>query len=415
MIEELQRPRLRPVDAFPVEQDGQTMIAVSDPMSYAEHAILVPPHAFFLITLMDGQHTVEEMQGAFAEQFEGVRLPLEQIRDLVRSLDKGCFLDTAEARARMVEVEQAFREAEVRPAWHDGQAYPGEPDALTKELDGYYRDDDGAGLVGEGAGTSSAVSAVLVPHIDLRAGGACYTHGYRPLFEEDPADLYVILGVAHYGDGSFFVGTGKDFETPLGRVRTARELVSAWTEEASLDVCEGQIAHRTEHSIEFQLLFLQHGLNKRPFEILPVLCGSLEPYLAADKRPEEIEESGRLLEALRTTLSGYDGRVRYVVSVDLAHVGPKFGDPEPIDDDAARRHEELDRALLESAVRGDAAGLFLSLQQDMNARRVDAASALYTLLYLNPGLRGELVAYGQNRQPDTGSMVSFGSMLFRSE
>lgn len=50
----------------------------------------------------------------------------------------------------------------------------------------------------------------------------------------------------------------------------------------------------------------------------------------------------------------------------------------------------------------------------MNARRIDAAASLYTLLHLVPGLRGEVVAYGQNRQPDTGSMVSYASMVFRS-
>lgn len=414
MSEETRQPSLRPVEAFPVEQDGETMIAVSDPMCYAEHAILVPPHTFYLLTLMDGTRTADDIQSAFAEQFDGVLLPMSQIHELIRGLDSGCFLDTAEARARIVQVNRAFRDAEVRPAWHAGQAYPGAADDIREQLDGFYRDAEGAGPVEASAGKpKEPVDAVMVPHIDLRAGGPCYTHGYRPLFEAAPADLYVVLGVAHYGDGSFFIATGKDFESPLGKIETDHDLLAAWSEHAGCDLTAGEIAHRTEHSIEFQLIFLQHGLGEHPFKILPVLCGPLEPFLHLGRRPDQVEESAGLLNSLRDVLQKDDRRIRYVVSVDLAHVGPKFGDPDPIDDAAAAHHEQLDRALLAPAERGDAEGLFQALAQDANARRVDAASALYALLHLEPGLDGRIASYGQNRQPDTGSMVSFASMVFR--
>jgi AmmeMemoRadiSam system protein B len=382
-------------------------------MAYAEHALLLPPHAFFLLTLMDGTRTADDMRRAFADQFDGVELPVQQIHDLIAGLDKGCYLDTASSRARQVEVDRAYRAAPVRPAWHAGQAYPESPDELVRQLEAFYDDDQGAGRPQPKAGGSGDDPwAVLVPHIDLRVGGPCFTHGYRPLLEAEPADLYVVLGVAHYGDGSFFVATGKDFDTPLGRVETDRGVLEAWSERAACDLISGEIAHRTEHSVEFQLLFMQHGLGARAYKMLPILCGPLEPYLQVNRPPGQVEESARLLDGLREVLAGDARRVRYIVSVDLAHVGPKFGDPEPIDDDEATRHEELDRNLLSAAEQGDADALFATLAGDGNARRVDAASALYTLLYLQPGLRGRIAAYGQNRQPDTGSMVTFASMVF---
>ena len=55
-----------------------------------------------------------------------------------------------------------------------------------------------------------------------------------------------------------------------------------------------------------------------------------------------------------------------------------------------------------------------SLHAGGNSRNVDAVSGLYSLYpLLDGGARhGTLLAYGQNRQPDTGSLVSYASMAF---
>ena len=117
---------------------------------------------------------------------------------------------------------------------------------------------------------------------------------------------------------------------------------------------------------------------------------------------------------LREAIAASGKRALYILSVDLAHIGPKFGDPAPVDDAGAAACERADRALMDYAQRFDSAGFTRSLSADGNSRKVDAVAGLYSLYPLLAGgeRHGTLLAYGQNRQPDTGSLVSYASMAF---
>ena len=85
-----------------------------------------------------------------------------------------------------------------------------------------------------------------------------------------------------------------------------------------------------------------------------------------------------------------------------------------IQDADAKRVRIADLALLQHACDVDPSALFEALRVDQNARRVDATVALHTFLSLLRKGRGEVVAYDQNRQPDSGSMVTYASMAFRA-
>ena len=47
-------PRLRYVDAVPVEVDGQRMIYLRDPEGLAKEGVGVAPHVYNLMTMLDG-------------------------------------------------------------------------------------------------------------------------------------------------------------------------------------------------------------------------------------------------------------------------------------------------------------------------------------------------------------------------
>ena len=72
----------------------------------------------------------------------------------------------------------------------------------------------------------------------------------------------MILGVAHQYCQRRFALTRKDFETPLGLVPTDREYVDQIAALAGRDLFEDELSHRTEHSIEFQVVFLQYVLGE---------------------------------------------------------------------------------------------------------------------------------------------------------
>lgn len=402
--------RVRTVEAFPVEQEGETLFCLHDAEGFAERPLVLPLPWFFLITKMDGTRDTAALQDAFARQFQGLHLPEERIDELLELLDQHGFLDNARSAHRIREVRKAFLAAEVRPAWHAGEAYPGNAADLTQWLEGLFAAGSAAAQpIGEEE--NGALRGILVPHMDLRVAAPVYVPAYEMLRTAEPADLYVILGVAHHGGDAYYIATSKDFETPLGRVPTDREALRLWEEEAGLPLCDGELAHRVEHSIEFQLPFLQH-VNRKPFQILPILCGALEPLLHAGRHPGQIPELARRMEGLAAALGRTGKKVQFVLSVDLSHVGTKFGDANGVNETRAAEVRARDAELLACAERVDADAWFEHFRSDRNARRVDAGAAVHTFLWLLRRGRGVRLGYDQNRQPETESMVSYASMAF---
>ena len=222
------------------------------------------------------------------------------------------------------------------------------------------------------------LAAVMCPHIDLRAGGDTYPPAFRALAaaaaDDPPVELYVILGVAHNGGTepgkSFAIATDKHYATPLGQAPTDRRLIEEWSRRAGRDVTERQWLHRTEHSVEFPLLFLQYiqAQAELPrYAVVPVLLGGVDHYLQAGEDPLQAPEVAAELAALRTSVRASGKRALYLLSVDLAHVGPKFGHPERIDDAAAAACEQADRELLGYAEHFDAAGFTRALHATATA------------------------------------------------
>lgn len=411
------RPQMRYVDAIPFEEKNQTYFYIRDPLEVAAKPLVITSFELFILSLLDGRHTIADIQKAFEQRFSGYNITEAQVSQIITVLDDHFFLNTPKFQAQFETLQSEFHHSPVRKAWHAGAAYPAEPDMLKLQLEAFYKDPEGAGIPNISAnGKTSAngrqLQAVMAPHIDLRVGGACYTHAYRPLIEEaQPADVYVILGVAHYGGGGFFTITTKDFETPLGVVKTDRRFIEAWRRNAGQDFTRGEWAHRTEHSIEFQLPFLQQGLQHE-YTIVPVLCGSLEPFVYNGNRIENVPEIHTAIDALKRTILEDSRRIQIILSVDLAHMGPKFNDPEPITAEKAQTIRAADERMFEVIAGFDTSAFYELMKNDLMPRNVDASSAVYTLLSILPDGEAKAVGYGQNLQPDTNSIVTYGSMTF---
>ena len=420
-------PRARRVDVIPVEQQGRQGFYLRDPLAFASQPMMLGAAGLLVLSHLDGRHSIDQVRAVLRQRLPGSDVSAAQIRGLLNTLSKGCYLDDQVAAARIAEVCAEFERAAVRPAWHAGTAYPRDPRELAALLDRFFAAAAAApGAAGETPRDPAArLAAVMCPHVDLRAGGEIYPPAFTALAEAarngPPFDLYVILGVAHNGGTepgrSFAIAADKHYATPFGQVPTNCRVIEEWSRRAGRDLTDRQWQHRTEHSVEFPLLFLQYiqaQAELPPYEVVPVLLGSVDSYLHAGSDPLQAPEVAAELAALRAAVAASGKRALYLLSVDLAHVGPKFGHPERVDDDAAAACERADRRLLSFAERFDAAGFTGALHADRNGRNVDAVSGLYSLYPLLAGgdCRGALLRYGQNRQPDTGSLVSYASMAF---
>src|SRR6516165_4759919 len=133
----MDKPKIRAVEAFPVEQQGQTFILLRDPTGIAPEPILIGMGAYFLIAQMDGTNERLDLQAAFARRF-GEILPSEQIQELIDVLDRAYFLDSARSAERVLAVAEEFARSPDRPAALAGLAYEEDPAQLRQEIADYF-------------------------------------------------------------------------------------------------------------------------------------------------------------------------------------------------------------------------------------------------------------------------------------
>lgn len=246
-------PRLRPIEAFPVEVENGKRIYIRDPLNYAQDPLLLPYGTYFIISHFDGYHSFLDIQEAFSRQFDQV-LVRAQIQEIAEQLDTYYYLDSERFARLQQEVLEAFRRSPVREMAHADTCYSSQADAFVNQAATFFSGAEGPGLPAAEKQPPPPVRGIIAPHIDLRVGGPCYAWAYKELAERCEADLFILLGTSHYGMGQLFVSTEKDYHTPLGAVQTDREFVQALQQRYSGDLFADEILHRTEHSLEFQTL-----------------------------------------------------------------------------------------------------------------------------------------------------------------
>jgi len=402
-------PKLRSIEAFPVDVEAKPLVCLRDPMRYAATPLLVPYPAFFILTLLDGRRSARDVQQAFTRQY-GTSLDGGELDQLLATLDAHHFLDSARFDARRQAVDADFHGASVRAAAHAGTSYPDDAAALRAHLDGCY-----AGL--PTAPSSGRLAGLVAPHIDLRVGGRAYGHAYAAVAAA-PAARYVILGTSHAAGDTRFAATRKDFATPLGTVPTDRDFLDRLATHLSADtradgLYDDEVLHRTEHAVEFQAVMLQHALGGRtPFTIVPILVTSFHDVIKHGTAPTDDPRIAAFLDALRATLAADDVPTVIVAGVDFAHVGAKFGDAEGLTPELLATTAAKDRQLLAAIEHGDPRAFLAALAADADRTRICGAAPLLVFLELMRGARGRLLCHDQSRDDATRSTVTYASLAF---
>jgi len=414
----IDKPKLRPIEAFPVLQDGKTLIYLKDPLNFAA-PLGISPLGYFILSHFDGRHSFVDIQEAYTKQF-GSLLMSEELKSFVEMLDQHHYLHSERFGDYQKAVIAEFCRSPRRAAAHVGGGYKSDPAELTAQLDGYFQSPKGPGLPAPANG-AGAPKAIVAPHIDFHRGGPAYAWAYKPLAESAGADLYIILGTSHCGGQTPYILTLKDFETPLGVVETDRDFVNRLQERCQNDCFTDEYLHRGEHSIEFQVLFLKYvakkravlvGETERPFKIVPILVSSFHSMMMSRTPPEQTAAVGDFLSALRGLVAADSRKICFVAGVDLAHVGRQFGDQEPLTNESIEWVKMEDLKLVDRLLKLDAPGFFNEIAKDQDKRKICGFAPLYSLIHLLDGARGNHLNYGQAFTPETGSAVTFASVVF---
>ncbi len=406
-------PALRNVDISQVQHERQTYVCLRDADGFVQEQLILSPEAFFIAAHLDGINDVSDIQYHFVNHFAGAVVSPEDVGKVVDYLEEQGFLQSDRFEAIRHRVEQAFAQAEDRPAYLAGKTYPDDPTELRAFLDELFVRDGGPGeKPGQTHGSGAPPRCLVVPHIDFDRGGAAYAHGYLRMFKQGRPKTVFIFGVAHGLSPVPFILTKKSFQTPFGTVRTDQEAVERLAAACAWDPYAHEIAHRTEHSIEFQVVTLAY-LYGAGFRIVPVLCGAFSPdELQTSDNPESLEDVNAFLDSCRTVIASADGAVTLVAAADLAHVGRRFGDAFDIDDAVVGAVEARDREDLAYVTALDPDGFYRSVMKDDNARQVCGLNCIYAAIRAVAGSakQGELLHYGHAPDP-AGGLVSFASVL----
>lgn len=396
-------PKLRTnLDFMPSPLPDRPGLLIRDAYQYSDVTLIIPPPLVACLECFDGERTELDLRQVLVRLTGDLRVSDLQ-QHLVESLSKAGFLED-EVYARLKEErERAFRESPVRLPAHAGSAYPEEPEELRRTLAGY---------LGEGGHARSGLVAVAAPHVSPAGGWRCYQAAYAALGSGYGDRTFVVLGTSHYGAPEKFGLTRKPYQTPLGTAAADTALVDRLARAAAPAIVMEDYCHAVEHSIEFQVVFLQY-LFGGEIRILPVLCGPYSRSLTVGGKPEDDDAVKRFLEALGELAAREGERLVWVLGIDMAHMGRRYGDPfvARADQDGMAAVARRDQERIARVLAGDAEGFWELVKENRDDLKWCGASALYTFLKAVPEARGELLRYEQ-WNIDEQSVVSFAALAF---
>ena len=368
--------------------------------------LIIPPVLVECLECFDGRQTELDLRAALVRVTGNLEVGEIQ-RHLVETLSNAGFLDD-EAFARMREERcRAFAEGPVREPAHAGSAYPAEAGELRETMSQYM-----AAAPDQAAAADGNLLGIAAPHVSPAGGWQSYRAAYGCLKPEHRERTFVILATSHYGEPERFGLTRKNFRTPLGEAVTDQRLVDRLAATGGSAVQMEDYCHSFEHTVELQVIFLQHTLGP-DVHILPVLCGSFAHSLYNGGRPEDDDKVKHFLEALAELGDREGSRLFWILGVDMAHMGARYHDRfeavagEGVMSEVGGRDEKR----IERINAADAAGFWDLVRQNGDDLKWCGSSPFYTFLKAAPKASGELLRYEQ-WNIDERSVVSFAGMAF---
>jgi len=377
-------------------------LLIRDPFRYSDITLIIPPALVPCLQCFDGEKTDLDLK-AMLVRATGDLGTTDLVTHLIDTLSSSGFLEN-EAFARMKDERQrSFAASSKREAVHAGGAYPDEIDPLRATLNRYM---DGAAAQADG------LMGIAAPHVSPEGGWQSYRAAYGMLSPGYRDRTFVILGTSHYGEPERFGLTRKPFVTPFGETSVALPLVDWLEQQAAPAIRMEDYCHCVEHSIEFQVLFLQH-LYGPQIRILPILCGPYAHSIYRGGKPEQDENVGRFLGSLGEMAAREGSRLFWILGIDMAHIGRRYGDSftARADQGAMLEIAERDRGRIDRVNAGDAEGFWNLVQEKHDDLKWCGSSPLYTFLKAVPQARGQLLRY-EHWNIDEQSVVSFGGIAF---
>ena len=389
--EHIRRPHARPFQPMATMKEKQPYCGLRDPLNLAGKMLMVPAQIVGVLGLFQGEQDVREIA-------QKVGAPEGPILELAKQLEAVGLLwgPTSERMERELAARLKERgRYEVGAA----TAFGDTAEEARKALEALLAQAEDPEL-------ESPARAIIAPHLDAPRGGPNYGAAYRALAGNTAFDRVVVLGTNHFGMGDGVVGARLGFDTPLGPVACDAEFASGMEKLLGERLYKDELDHVGEHSIQLHMPWIAHLLPGVP--VWAALVPSpLQRMLSDDgARASHAEFCGALPQALEGS-----GRTLLVISADLSHVGPMFGDQTAVDDDRLREIEAHDRSMLGSYEAGNPDDFVVAMAEHENATRWCSIGSMSAALHALGGAGVELLQYRQAIDERRSCLVTSAAMV----
>lgn len=389
--EHLDRPTLRRVHPVPLQKDNQVFLGLRDPMMLTEQTMVVPPQAFQVMQLFDGNRTIADI----ATQI-GMPDP-KPLHELVAKLDEFGLLWGPTSEGLEAQKKASLYQAGAFPAIAT-RALGENPAEIRAKLEKWLDE-------AEDSEIEEPIAGIVSTHLGFDQGYPVYAASYRTIAKGPKPDRIVILGSNHQGLGDGVVVSDLGFGSPLGTMPADAGVIADLKKRTGERLFKDILDHLPEHSIQVQILWAQHLFGSVP--VVAALVPDPNIPLIADDG--ERLSTDQFIAALGESLAAAGGRTLFIASANLSGAGPAYGEPAAINDERRRDIEKHDRAMLRAYIEG-ADALAAALKANRNPTRWAGVGPMYAAAKLSKASSIELLDYRQLVDEQGSVLVSSASL-----
>ncbi|MEN3045877.1 MAG: AmmeMemoRadiSam system protein B [Candidatus Hydrothermales bacterium] len=332
-----ERPKLRYFDIIP-QSRGFILV---DPFSISKEMFL-SKNSFLLLSLIDGKSTISDIKSKFLKM-TGIILSDMEIINFINALDQNFLLYNERFLTKVKEEKEKIKNESFKEI-----KYLNNLEELRKSIEKKYFE------------VTKKIKGVIVPHIDLRVAISTYQKFFSILQSVKESKIFV-LGVSHFWYEVPFSVFPKNFKVGEKIVETDFELIEKISKLFDYDITSDYFAYKREHSVEFPVLFISF-LNENKKVVVSLVSES------DIKKLREISQ--KIIEVLKDLKED----IFLISSIDLSHVGRKFGDDKSYDP------EEVDKAYIELLLNLENERAFEFLEKNENKTRIDGKNTNFLFL-----------------------------------
>ncbi len=369
-----EKPKLRYFDVVPHVRG----FIIRDPLLISKEMFL-SRESFLLLSLIDGNNTIRDIKMKFLKM-TGILLSDIEIINFIEELDKNFLLFSRRFLGKIEEEKKKMRESNFKEIKTNYDIFDIERIFKEKSKD-----------------SKENIKGMIIPHIDINVAFDTYLKVFSYLKNMKERIIF-IFGVPHFWYEVPFSIFPKNFKVKDRIIESDIDLIEKINSKFEYDIKGDFFSYKNEHSIDFPIIFLSFLEEKKKV---------IASLVSENKKENLIKIKEKICEGLKD-IKKED--MFFISSVDLSHVGKKFGDEKSYDT------EDVDKTYLTYLSDLENEKAFDFLEESRNKTRIDGKNTNFLFLEILKEFgikKGEIIDYKNYYEELTDSSVTYSFLIFK--